>query len=92
MKYEATANGISIEFNTDSIDKLFDRFRLNYEEFKHKLVEYKENNRTRFNYIQEISLSKCKPNKDFGKGFYLTTIKEQAIRMSLRVSRMMIWH
>lgn len=42
--------------------------------------------------IQEISLSKCKPNKDFGKGFYLTTIKEQAIRMSLRVSRMMIWH
>ena len=38
--------------------------------------------------IQEISLSRCKPNKDFGKGFYLTTIKEQAIRMSLRVSRM----
>lgn len=30
MKYEATTNGISIEFNTDSIDKLFDRFRLNY--------------------------------------------------------------
>lgn len=51
MKYEATTNGISIEFNTDSIDKLFDRFRLNYEEFKHKLVEYKENNRTKFNYI-----------------------------------------
>ena len=43
MKYETTTNGISIEFNTDSIDKLFDRFRLNYEEFKHKLVEYKEN-------------------------------------------------
>ena len=45
MKYEPTTNGISIEFNTDSIDKLFDRFRLNYEEFKHKLVAYKENNR-----------------------------------------------
>ena len=38
--------------------------------------------------IKKISLLKCKPNKDFGKGFYLTTIKEQAVRMSLRVSRM----
>lgn len=38
--------------------------------------------------IKSIDLSKCKPYKDFGKGFYLTTIKEQAKRMALRVSRM----
>lgn len=38
--------------------------------------------------IQKIELSKCRPNKDFGQGFYLTTIKEQAIRMAQRVSRM----
>ena len=28
--------------------------------------------------IQKIELSKCRPNKDFGKGFYLTTSREQA--------------
>lgn len=38
--------------------------------------------------IQKIDLSKCRPNKDFGKGFYLTTIKEQAQRMAIRVSKM----
>ena len=38
--------------------------------------------------IQEIDLNKCKPNKDFGKGFYLTTLKEQAERMALRVAKM----
>ncbi len=38
--------------------------------------------------IQKIELSKCRPNKDFGQGFYLTTIKEQAVRMAQRVSRM----
>ena len=38
--------------------------------------------------IKEIDLSKCRPNKDFGKGFYLTTMKEQAERMALRVARM----
>lgn len=38
--------------------------------------------------IQQIDLGKCKPNKDFGKGFYLTTIKEQAQRMAARVARM----
>lgn len=37
--------------------------------------------------IEEIDLSKCRPNKDFGCGFYLTTIKEQAVRMAKRVSR-----
>ena len=38
--------------------------------------------------IQKIELSKCRPNKDFGKGFYLTSIKEQAERMALCVSKM----
>ena len=36
--------------------------------------------------IKTIDLSKCSPNKDFGRGFYLTTIKEQAQRMALRVA------
>lgn len=40
--------------------------------------------------IDKINLSKCKPNKDFGKGFYLTTLKGQAERMALRVSRMIL--
>ena len=30
-------------------------------------------------YFTDISLSKAKPFKDFGKGFYLTTVLEQAI-------------
>jgi len=38
--------------------------------------------------IAHIELSRCRPNKDFGKGFYLTTIREQAVRMAQRVSRM----
>ncbi len=37
--------------------------------------------------ISEIELNKCKPNKDFGKGFYLTDIKEQAAQMALRRTR-----
>ncbi len=32
--------------------------------------------------ITEIDLNKCKPYKDFGRGFYLTTLKEQAARMA----------
>ena len=31
-----------------------------------------------------IDLAKCKPNKDFGRGFYLTDIKKQAIDMAVR--------
>ena len=27
----------------------------------------------------EIDFKKCKPNKDFGCGFYLTDIKQQAV-------------
>lgn len=38
--------------------------------------------------IAHIDQSKCRPNKDFGKGFYLTTIREQAVRMAQRVARM----
>lgn len=36
--------------------------------------------------IDKIELSVCRPNKDFGKGFYLTTIQNQAIKMAMRVS------
>lgn len=33
-------------------------------------------------YIEEIDLSKSKPNKDFGKGFYLSDDKTQAEQMA----------
>jgi hypothetical protein len=36
--------------------------------------------------VENIDLSKCKPYKDFGKGFYCTTIKEQAQQMAIRVA------
>lgn len=32
--------------------------------------------------IEKIDLQKSKPNKDFGKGFYLSADKEQAIAMA----------
>lgn len=32
--------------------------------------------------INEIDFNKCKPYKDFGQGFYLTSIKQQAVRMA----------
>lgn len=31
-----------------------------------------------------ILLSKCKPNKDFGRGFYLTDLRRQAQQMAIR--------
>ena len=37
--------------------------------------------------IKEINLSMCRPYKDFGQGFYLTVMKEQAEKMAIRVSR-----
>ena len=37
--------------------------------------------------IETVDLDKCRPNKDFGRGFYLTTIEEQAEKMAKRVSR-----
>ncbi len=37
--------------------------------------------------IQSIDLCKCSPNKDFGQGFYLTDIYEQAEQMAIRRTR-----
>lgn len=36
--------------------------------------------------IEQIDLAKCKPYKDFGQGFYLTEIKEQAEQMARRTA------
>ncbi len=33
-------------------------------------------------FVEEIDLSKSKPNKDFGKGFYLSDNEEQAVAMA----------
>lgn len=38
--------------------------------------------------IDRIDLEKCRPYKDFGKGFYLTDIRLQAERMAARTTRM----
>ncbi|SFU75256.1 DUF3990 domain-containing protein [Butyrivibrio sp. M55] len=37
--------------------------------------------------IKEINLAMCRPYKDFGQGFYLTVMKEQAEKMAIRVAR-----
>lgn len=37
--------------------------------------------------IKTIDLAMCRPYKDFGKGFYLTELKEQAEKMAKRVAR-----
>lgn len=37
--------------------------------------------------IDEVDLSKCLPNKDFGCGFYTTLLEEQAWRMAQRRTR-----
>ena len=37
--------------------------------------------------IEIINLEMCRPYKDFGKGFYLTDLKEQAVKMANRVAR-----
>ncbi|MCR4802782.1 MAG: DUF3990 domain-containing protein [Lachnospiraceae bacterium] len=37
--------------------------------------------------IKEINLAMCRPHKDFGQGFYLTVMKEQAEKMANRVAR-----
>lgn len=34
--------------------------------------------------FEEIQLSCCRPNKDFGQGFYLTDIRSQAEAMAIR--------
>ena len=38
--------------------------------------------------IDSIDLNQCRPYKDFGKGFYLTDIKDQAQRMAARTVKM----
>lgn len=38
--------------------------------------------------FDKVLLEKCRPYKDFGKGFYLTPDKNQAARMAARVARM----
>jgi len=38
-------------------------------------------------YIDKIDLQKCKPGKDFGRGFYVTNIRSQAVEMAERVAR-----
>lgn len=38
--------------------------------------------------IEDIDLAKCRPYKDFGKGFYLTDIRHQAKRMAARTVKM----
>ena len=38
--------------------------------------------------IKEIDLSKCRPYKDFGQGFYLTDLEDQAVKMARRVARL----
>jgi len=37
-------------------------------------------------FIKRIDFTKSKPNKDFGKGFYVTNIKQQAEEMATRVA------
>jgi len=37
--------------------------------------------------IITVNLAKCRPFKDFGRGFYLTTIETQAEQMARRTSR-----
>jgi hypothetical protein len=38
--------------------------------------------------VTKIDLTKCRPYKDFGQGFYLTDIREQAEQMARRVVRL----
>jgi hypothetical protein len=37
--------------------------------------------------IDKIDLSKCEPNKDFGKGFYVTKLREQAETWAIRIGK-----
>ena len=37
--------------------------------------------------IDSINLAMCRPYKDFGQGFYLTDLEEQAEKMATRVSK-----
>ena len=37
--------------------------------------------------IKSINLAMCRPYKDLGRGFYLTEIKDQALKMAKRVAK-----
>ena len=37
--------------------------------------------------IEQVDLSKCRPFKDFGRGFYLTTMRTQAEAMARRTTK-----
>ena len=47
------------------------------------MILYHGSNRT----VQKIDFAKCRPFRDFGTGFYLTTYEDQAQRMASRVVR-----
>lgn len=38
--------------------------------------------------IERIDFDKCRPYKDFGRGFYLTDLRHQAERMAARTAKM----
>ena len=40
--------------------------------------------------IEQIDLEKSKPNKDFGRGFYLSELEEQALEMMRRANKLAI--
>jgi CRISPR/Cas system-associated endonuclease/helicase Cas3 len=37
--------------------------------------------------VSVIDLQKCKPNRDFGRGFYVTKLRSQAESMAERVTK-----
>lgn len=37
--------------------------------------------------ITNVNLNICRPFKDFGRGFYLTSLEEQAMKMAVRMLR-----
>ena len=41
--------------------------------------------------FSEVQLSRCRPNKDFGRGFYLTAIRSQAQEMAIRRTEFSGW-
>ena len=38
-------------------------------------------------FFDSIDLDKCRPFKDFGKGFYLTDLEDQAMKMAVKKSK-----
>lgn len=37
--------------------------------------------------FDSIDLEKCRPFKDFGRGFYLTDLEDQAMKMAVKKSK-----